>query len=47
VDRKCQAYETAIDVIRRRGGAQMPEIEEEARGLNARIDAREWGELGL
>jgi hypothetical protein len=47
VDRNCQPYETAIDVIRRRVGAQMPEIEEEARKLNAHIDAREWGELGL
>jgi hypothetical protein len=28
-------------------GAQMPEIEEEARQLNARIDAREWDALGL
>jgi hypothetical protein len=25
----------------------LPEIEEQARELNARIDAREWGELGL
>jgi hypothetical protein len=47
LDKKCQPYETAMDVIRRRVGAQLPEIEEEARQLNARIDAREWGELGL
>jgi hypothetical protein len=47
VDRRCQPYETAIDVIRRRVGAQMPEIEEEARELNAHIDAREWAQLGL
>jgi hypothetical protein len=47
VDRKCQPYETAIDVIRRRVGAQMPEIEEEARQLNAHIDAHEWDALGL
>jgi hypothetical protein len=47
IDKKCQPYETAIDVIRRRAGAQMPEIEEAARHLNARIDAREWDELGL
>ncbi len=47
VDRRCQPYETALDVIRRKVGAQMPEIEEEARSLNAHIDAREWGELGL
>jgi hypothetical protein len=47
LDRKCQPYETAIDVIRRRAGARMPQIEEAARQLNARIDAREWDELGL
>jgi hypothetical protein len=47
VDRKCQPHETALDVIRRRVGAQMPEIEEGARQLNAHIDARKWGELGL
>jgi hypothetical protein len=47
VDRKCQPYETALDVIRRRVGVQMTEIEEEARELNARIDAREWAHLGL
>jgi hypothetical protein len=47
LDKKCQPYETAIDVIRRRVGAQLPEVEEEARQLNAHIDAREWGALGL
>jgi len=47
MDRNCQPHESGIDVIRRRVGAQMPEIEEEARELNARIDAREWGALGL
>ena len=46
-DRRCQAHETAIDLIRRRVGAQMPEIEEEARRLNARIDAKAWADLGL
>jgi hypothetical protein len=47
LDKKCQPYETAIDVIRRRVGAQLPEIEEAARELNARIDARQWDALGL
>jgi hypothetical protein len=47
LDRKCQPYEAAVDVIRRRVGAQLPEIEEEARQLNARIDAQKWDELGL
>lgn len=46
-DRRCQPYETAIDLIRRRVGAQMPEIEEEARQLNARIDQKTWDQLGL
>jgi hypothetical protein len=46
-DERCQPHETGIDLIRRRVGAQMPEIEEAAQTLNSHIDAGEWDELGF
>jgi hypothetical protein len=46
-DKRCQPHETGVDLIRRRVGAQMPEIEEAARAINAHVDAGEWDRLGL
>jgi hypothetical protein len=46
-DDQCQPNDSGIDLIRRKSGAKFPELEEEARKLNERIDAGEWDELGF
>jgi hypothetical protein len=46
-DEQCQPNDSGIDLIRRKMGVKFPDLEEEARKLNERIDAGEWDDLGF
>jgi hypothetical protein len=45
-DMNCQPYETGFDVIRRLTKSDYDQIEQEAKELNARLDANNFDDLG-
>jgi len=45
-DVNCQPYETGLDIIRRYTKSDYDEIEQEAKDLNARLDANDFSDLG-